>query len=57
MTRQRCHGLRCDLGLAIGLVDDDARNFRTFKQGRIADRGAEAQQFHASELNLASTQG
>ena len=46
--RRRCHA---------GLNKSEQRHFLaqvicTFKQGRIADRGAEAQQFRASGLNL-----
>ncbi len=46
--RRRCHA---------GLNKSEQRHslaqvICTFKQGRIADRGAEAQQFHASGLNL-----
>src|SRR5260370_30483669 len=46
--RRRCHA---------GLNKSEQRHFLaqvfcTFKQGRIADRSAEAQQFRASGLNL-----
>jgi TnpA family transposase len=46
--RRRCHA---------GLNKSEQRHFLaqaicTFKQGRIADRGAQAQQFRASGLNL-----
>src|ERR1700727_2572952 len=46
--RRRCHA---------GLNKSEQRHFLaqvicTFKQGRIADRGIEAQQFRASGLNL-----
>jgi hypothetical protein len=48
LVRRRCHA---------GLNKSEQRHFLaqvicTFKQGRIADRGAEAQQFRASGLNL-----
>ena len=47
-SRRRCHA---------GLNKSEQRHFLaqvicTSKQGRIADRGAEAQQFHAPGVNL-----